>query len=29
VIDALKSRREDHSALVCEHVNWALQQHGK
>ncbi len=29
VIDALHSRRNDHSALVREHVAWALAQHGK
>ena len=28
VIDALRHRREHPSALVREHVDWALQQHG-
>ncbi|MFQ5634475.1 MAG: tRNA epoxyqueuosine(34) reductase QueG [Gammaproteobacteria bacterium] len=28
VIDALRSRREHESALVREHVGWALAQHG-
>lgn len=27
VVDALRSRREDDSALVREHVKWALDQH--
>ncbi|MFK8026927.1 MAG: tRNA epoxyqueuosine(34) reductase QueG [Gammaproteobacteria bacterium] len=29
VIQALLSRRDDCSSLVCEHVEWALQQHGQ
>jgi epoxyqueuosine reductase len=28
VVDALESRRDDPSALVREHVQWALEQHG-
>jgi len=27
VINALKARRDDASALVREHVQWAIQQH--
>ena len=27
VVDALKARRNHPSALVCEHVEWALEQH--
>jgi len=29
VIEALKARREDASALVREHVEWALARHGQ
>jgi len=28
VVDALKTRADDPSALVREHVAWALQRHG-
>ena len=29
VVQALESRRDDPSALVREHVEWALEQHEK
>ena len=29
IIAALQARREDASALVREHVNWALRQHAQ
>ena len=29
IVDALKSRRAHHSAIVREHVEWALRQHGE
>jgi len=29
VLEALKARREDPSELVREHVEWALEEHGR